>query len=177
MGEEAGGLLRLNELLEFEFMYSAIGRAVMAAQVLETWLVPVFEIYRIHSEPGRLERTGGIISAGSFKVPMSNLIKMLRDREHIDPDLEGKFIKYIEDRHLLVHRWLHDHEYPRRDDPAAYTQLKELAERVEQQATELGKLVLGYVVKYGEPDWAAANPEEYSERMTEIFKLAGQARE
>jgi hypothetical protein len=53
--------------------------------------------------------------------------------------------------------------------------LKELAERVEQQAIELGKLVLGYVVKYGEPDWAAANPAEYCGRMTTIFKRSRQA--
>jgi hypothetical protein len=76
---------------------------------------------------------------------------------------------------LLVHRWLHSYVYPRRHDPAACTQLKELAERVEQQAIELGKLVLGYVVKYGEPDWAAANPAEYCGRMTTIFKRSRQA--
>ncbi len=86
--------------------YFAIGRAVFAAQMLETALIPIFEFFKMHTEPGYLEKTGGYVTEGAFKVPIKNVVKFLSERGSIAPDLETRLNKYVEDRHLLIHRWI-----------------------------------------------------------------------
>ena len=95
-----------------EHAYAAIGRAVFAAQRLETVLVPIFEFFRMKTEPGYLEKTQGYISAGVFKVPVRRIVTTLSAKGDITPDLEELLSKYIEDRNTLIHRWILKHGWP-----------------------------------------------------------------
>jgi hypothetical protein len=149
--------------------YAAVGRAIVAAQIFETVLVPIFELHRIHTEPGRLDQTRGFLSAGAFKVPVANLIKILRDRGGIAPDLEARLSTYVEDRHLLVHRWVQENPLPDDQDPATLLPLMEHALKVEREANELARIIVGYVLKYG---GSAADPDEFSTKMATMFQAA-----
>ncbi|HXX08335.1 MAG TPA: hypothetical protein VEJ43_09740 [Pseudolabrys sp.] len=155
-----------------EQAYAAIGRAVIFAQLFETALVPIFELFKMQTEPGYREKTGGYISAGAFKVPITNIVKALSATGDIAPDLETRLTAYIADRHTLIHRWVQIHGLPAEDDVAAIGAILELANRVENEAKDLTQLLVGYVVKYAEPEWASTNMEEYKARMAEIFRRA-----
>ena len=139
----------------------------MTAQLLETALVPIFEIHRVNTEPDRLAKTDGYLSAGAFKVPTSSIVKMLSDKGSIAPDLETRLKTYIEDRHLLVHRWVQEKGIPTTEKD--FLLLAKLALTVEKEARDLIRIFAGYMVKHTEPDWAAANLDEYRSRMAAIF--------
>lgn len=155
-----------------EQAYAAIGRAVFAAQMFETALIPIFEGFRMYTEPGYLEKTGGCLPAGAFKIPIKNVIKALAEKGSIASDLETRLSAYVEDRHLLIHRWLQERGWPVENDATGFIPIIELANRVEQEAKELARQLVGYMVKFAEPEWATANADEYKARMANIFRRA-----
>jgi hypothetical protein len=75
-----------------EHAYSAIGRAVFAAQLFETALIPIFEFFKMQTEPGYLEKTGGYLPAGAFKIPIKNVVKALSAKGNSVPPLFMKAI-------------------------------------------------------------------------------------
>lgn len=148
--------------------FAAIGRAVVSAQLFEVALIPIFEAYKMHVDPAYLEKTGGYVSAGAFKVPVKNIVKMLAEKGDISSDLEASLNTYIENRHTLIHRWVIENGIP--DDlEHENSNLKNLADAVAIQANLLTRQIVGYVVKYGNPDWAEENRTEFEERMLNIF--------
>lgn len=155
-----------------EQAYAAIGRAVAFAQIFETALIPIFEFFKMQTELGYIEKTGGYLPAGAFKVPVKNIIKALSAKGDIAPDLEARLNSYVEDRHLLIHRWVQQNGWPADNDAAGFAPIVELANRVEREAKELARLLAGYMVSFGEPEWAAANAEDYKARMAAIFHRA-----
>ena len=152
-----------------EIAYKAIGKAILAAQVFETALVPIFEIHRIHIEPDRLEKTGGFIPPGAFKSPLANMVKILVLKGQVAPELEQRLLAYIENRHLLVHRWVQEHGWPDDNNPEDFVPLLELAQKVENEALALTRILTTYIVKYTEPEWAKENLDSYKEKMADIF--------
>jgi hypothetical protein len=153
--------------------YVAIGRAVMTAQAFETAIVPIFELFKIHVDAGYFEKTGGGMPEGAFKVPLRNILKELAKRGSIAPELEAQLDAFIEDRHALIHRCIQTYGWPDDADEAAFAPVVELATRVEKGARQLIQSIVGYVIQYAEPEWAAANPEEYKQRMAGIFRHVG----
>src|SRR5450756_1689742 len=103
-----------------ERVYAAIGRAVFAAQVFETTLIPLFEFFKMHTEPGYLEKTGGYVRPEVLKVPVTAIVKALAARGSIAPELEERLTKYAEDRHTLIHRWVQQHGWPADDDAMGF---------------------------------------------------------
>jgi hypothetical protein len=84
-----------------EQAYSAIGRAVFAAQLFETVLIPIFEFFKMQTEPGYIEKTGGYIPVGAFKVPIKNVVKALSSKGSIASDLEERLNLFVEERTSL----------------------------------------------------------------------------
>jgi hypothetical protein len=154
-----------------EEVFAAVGKAVIAAQVFETALVPVLELYKIHTEPGRLARTKGHIAPGAFKEPIKNIVKFLEARDGLDPELGQRLVAYSENRHTLVHRWLYENGWPS-ESPELQAQLIALASKVEQEAWDLSQAFSNYILRWAEPAWATDNLSEYQSRMQEIFKRA-----
>ena len=103
-----------------EQAYAAIGHAVFAAQNLETVLIPIFEFFKMQTAPGYLEKTGGYVSTGAYKVLIKNVVKFLSERGSIAPDLEARLAAYVDARHLLVHRWVQQHGWPADDDTQGF---------------------------------------------------------
>lgn len=155
-----------------EKAYAAIGRAVAFSQIFETALIPIFEMFKMQIESGYLEKTGGHIRAGAFKVPVKNVIKILSSKGDIAPDLEVRLNSYLEDRHTLIHRWFREHGWPADNDAPGFAPIIELANRVESEARELSCLFAGYMVKFVEPEWAAATGDDFKARMAAIFHRA-----
>ena len=80
-----------------EQAYAAIGRAVVAAQVFETALIPIFEFFKMRT--GLHREDGGDVRAGAFKVPVKSIVNTLAEQGSIAPDLEMRLSQYVEDRH------------------------------------------------------------------------------
>ena len=152
--------------------YAAIGRAVVTAQMFETALVPIYEIFKIHAEPDYREQTGGHVREEMFKLPVTAIVKALANKGGIAPDLESRLQKYAADRHTLIHRWVREHGWPDDRDVDGFRPIVALAADVQQQAVDLTRLLVGYVLKYADPDWAREHMSEYRERMASLFHRA-----
>jgi len=149
--------------------HQAIGQAVCAAQVLEVQLVVLFELFRMVSDPEYRELTSGRIDPNRLKTATKNLIKELSEKGNISPTLEVDINQWIEDRHTLVHRWYPTNGLGDENDEEHWNRYAALAQRVARESYRIAKLLITYVVKWGEPNWAAANPDEYLVRMKQLF--------
>jgi hypothetical protein len=152
--------------------YTAIGRAVFAAQLFETVLVPVFEFFKMSTEPGYLEETGGFVRAGAFRIPVKAIVNTLKAHGQLAPDLESRLSAYVDDRNILIHRWIMEHGWPDEGDVAGFAPVMELAQRVEREARALTLIFANYMVKFASPDWAVDHPVEYRERVAAMFQRA-----
>lgn len=86
--------------------------------------------------------------------------------------LEARLSTYVQDRHLLIHRWIQERGIPEDNNPNDFLPLAKLALPVEQEARELTHIFASYVVKYAEPEWASANLDEYKAKMAHLFQHA-----
>lgn len=155
-----------------EHAYAAIGRAVFFAQIFETTLIPIFEIFKLLDQPTYRVKTGGYISDGAFKIPISSIINALREKGQIAPDLEERLNTYVQDRHTLIHRWVKENGWPADTDVEGFSSVVDLANRVESEAKQLTKQFADYMVKYANPEWARENPDEYKVKMSQLFHFA-----
>ncbi len=158
-----------------EKTFTAIGRAVISAQLFETALIPIFEVYKMLSSPEYLEKTEGRLSVGSFKIPVKNIVKILSENGDISESLESEINLYIENRHKLIHRWVVENGPP--EVEFENIELMCLADSVTRQANSLTKQIAGYMVKYADPSWAISNMAEFEEKMLSIFRHQDKAEE
>jgi len=148
--------------------FVAIGKAVYAAQLFETALVPIFEFFRMQTESGYLDRTGGLVSEGKFKQATINVVKMLSERGEIAPGLEERLKQWIEDRHTLVHRLVLNFGVLSVGDANGFAPIAELANRVEREANSLTHMLVGYILEHFNPE-ADSTPEDRKRLAQEIF--------
>jgi len=150
--------------------FAAVGQAVWMSQIFETALIPIYEIFKIHADSAYVKRTGGFVPPGAYKTPIKNIIKQLTAAGRIDAAIEQKLDAYIESRHILVHRWFVLYGWPDDEDSDEWAKIEAHANSLTSQARDLTQAFTGYLVKYAEPEWAAANPVQYRERMVNIFQ-------
>lgn len=155
-----------------EYAYTAIGRAVLAAQLFETALVPVFEFFKMQTEPGYLEETGGFVRAGAFRVPVKGIVNELRMRGQLASDLEQRLSAYVDDRNTLVHRWVMERGWPDEGDSAGFLPIVQLAQRVESEANALTLIFVNYILKYASPDQPTQDAQDYRKRIAAMFQRA-----
>lgn len=112
-----------------EQAYAAIGRAVIAMQMLEATFVSIHKGFKMITDKAYRETTGGMIDEKKYKTATANVIKTLSDRGQIAADLEERLNTLIEQRNELMHRWILHKGCPARDDvnPASYAEVIELA--------------------------------------------------
>lgn len=150
----------------------AIGRAVCASQDFEVVLLVSFETFRMISEPEYLELTKGAIEPIRFKNPAKNLVKFLSERNNIAPELEVQINELLEDRHTVIHRWSRENGFADADDEEHWRKYEALALKVEAESRRISRLLLSYILKWAEPEWAGANHDEYVNRMKQLFHAA-----
>lgn len=149
--------------------YLAIGKALYAAQLFETALVPIFEFFRMQTESGYFDKTGGFISEGKFKQATTNVVKLLAEREQIAPDLEDRLSRWIDDRHTLVHRLVLNFGVLADGDAQGFAPVTVLASRVEREAMSLTHMLTGYVIQHFGPD-AQGTSEDRKRLALGIFQ-------
>lgn len=153
--------------------FAAIGRAVFFAQIFETSLIQVFEIFKKNTDEKYLEAEGSAVSASKFKFPIVNVIKFLSSAEKISPKLQKRLEEYVEDRHVLIHRYVHQNGLPDLADEQSFAGMVELANRVESEARSLSLDLIGYLMSRLES--VTENPgdaEWFRQQIGEIFTQA-----
>ena len=153
-----------------DLAYSAIGRAVFAAQAFESVLNPIFEFFKMHTESGYIEKTGGYVSAGAFKIPISKIVRHLSERGTIAPDLEVRLTNYSEARNTLIHRWIQEHGWPSEGDPVGFRPIIELANMVECEAKSLTQLFVDYILQHASSVSKTPDETELKTRVAELFQ-------
>ena len=152
--------------------YAAIGRAVCASQDFEVVLVVSLEAFRMITEPEYRELTQGLISPARFKTPTKSLVKMLAERNDIDPEFEAQILALIEDRHTVIHRWGLQNGFAPASDEEHWRRYEALAAKVESEAKRLSRVLLSYILKWADPGLAQSNQDEYQARMKQLFHMA-----
>ncbi|MDO9284698.1 MAG: hypothetical protein Q7U26_07355 [Aquabacterium sp.] len=155
-----------------QIAYAAIGRAVFYSQLFETALGPIYEFWRMNTEPGYFDKTQGQLSVGVFKTPTMNMVKLLSAGGNIAPDFAERITRYLDDRHTLIHRWVQLHGWPDDQEEAGFIPIIELATRVESEAKILTRFITGYILNHASPEFTHQNPAEYSKRMELLFHQA-----
>lgn len=155
-----------------EQAYTAIGRAVLAAQAFEIALASIFQFFRMVNEPSYMKQTGGKLPENAFRDPTTKIVRMLKEKGDIAPDFEARLLQYAEDRHTLIHRWVIEHGWPAESDTEGFKPIVALATRVASEAKYLALQLTGYMGKFADPDWASKNEAEYQERMKQLFHRA-----
>jgi hypothetical protein len=137
--------------------------------MFDTVFVCIFEFFKMQTEPGYLEKTGGYVQAGALKVPIMNVVKRLAESGNIAADLEARLTAYVDDRRILIHRWFQQNGRPADDDVEGFAPLIGLANRVEREAWDLARQLAEYMVKLAE---SGADADDYRNRTAEIFRRA-----
>jgi hypothetical protein len=153
-----------------EQAYTAIGRAVASAQRFETILIWIFDLYKMVTDDDYLDQWEGEFPPRAMKQRTSDLLKALKAKGHIAPDLEQRLTDYLDDRHTLIHRWMAEHGWPRRDDIAGFTPIIALAHRVQTEANFLTKAFVRYVDK--QKLEGVEDLEEYAGKIEKLFQRA-----
>jgi hypothetical protein len=155
-----------------ENTYAAIGRAVIAAQMFEKVLVPVYEGFKMITDQQYLEKTSGYIPIGAYKSPIKNIVKFLSAKGSIAPDLEARLTRYVDDRNTLVHSLILEIGWPDESDADGIAKVTALAKKVEFEAKYLESSLTGYIVQHVAPLSDSASSVEYKARMADIFHKA-----
>ena len=145
------------------------GKAVLISQNLEKLLLEMLEFRKLHQDFDYAKRTNGALTPESYKLALMNGVKRLRDQRAIHASLNAALVKYIEDRHVLVHRWALQHGFPDYADVHAWEALGLHARSVATQAAQLFGFFTSYLAEYAMPEVAARDYPTYQARMLNMF--------
>lgn len=145
------------------------GKAVLISQNLEKLLSEMFEFRKLHQDFDYAKTTGGEVPPKRYKDALMNGVKSLREQSAIHPTLDAAVVKYIEGRHVLVHRWALEHGFPDDANVQAWTALASHARSVSDQAQSLFGFISKYLAAFAMPDLAARDYPAYEERMLNMF--------
>lgn len=149
---------------------ASVGKAVLAAQYFEQWLVCAYYHMRIVTEDEFSLTDAQLSDYRLFKNPTKNLVKALAQRSQIDPRLESRINKLLEQRHIVVHRWFLVNGTPTAHAPERWNTLSEMADSVASEALELSFLLLGYMGEGLRQQLAGENSLQLKDHMARLFK-------
>lgn len=151
-------------------VYASIGKAVMAAQYFEQWLVTAYYQVRVATEDGFQLSDAQLSDYRLFKIPTKNLLKSLSEKSQISNNLDTRFNSLLEQRHVLVHRWCLINGYPPTHSEAKWHELELLAESVSREADELSLLLLNALCNWLGQTIAGAPREELERHILRAFQ-------
>ena len=145
------------------------GKAVLVSQTLEKLLVELLEFRKLHQDFDYAVSTNGAVAPELYKMALTNGVKRLREQGALHPSLDAALVKYIEDRHVLVHRWAISHGFPDDADVRAWQALQVHARSTGDQAARLYGFFVTYLAEYAMPEVAAKDYPTYQQRMLSMF--------
>ncbi len=149
---------------------ASIGKAVLAAQYFEQWLVCAYYYMRIVTEDEFSLTDAQLSDYRIFKNPTKNLIKALSQSSQIDAQLESRINDLLEQRHMVVHRWFLVGDTPEIQISDRWDKLAEIAESVASEAMELSFLLLSYMREGLKQQLAGEASCNVKEHMARMFK-------
>jgi hypothetical protein len=145
------------------------GKAVLASQNLEKLLVELLEFRKLHQNFDYAVTTNGVVAPELHKMALMNGVKRLRDQQALHPTLDKALVRYIEDRHILVHRWALTYGFPEDGDVQAWQELQLHASSVTKQAAGLYSFFISYLEEYAVFEVATKDYAAYQARMLKMF--------
>ena len=153
-----------------ENVNASIGKAVLAVQYFEQWLVCAYYHMRIVTEDEFSLTNAQLSDYRLFRNPTKNLIKALAQQSQIDPQLEARINALLEQRHTVVHRWFLINGTPSTHNSERWDRLAAVAESVASEALELSFLLLGYMGEGLRQQVAGEDLLQIKEHMARMFK-------
>lgn len=145
------------------------GKALLISQNLEKLLLEMFEFRKLHQSFEYAKQTGGAITPEKYKLALTNGVKKLRDQDAIHPTVDSALTEYIENRHILVHRWALQYGFPDQANVGAWETLRIHSLSVTKQAIDLFTFFSKYLGDFAMPEMAARDYASYQARMLSMF--------
>ena len=145
------------------------GKAVLVSQNVEKLLLELLRFRKLLQDFEFAKAAGGSVPPESYKLALMNAVKKLREEGTLHPTLDAALVKYIEDRHVLVHRWALTHGFPDYENVPAWEALGLHARSVSTQAAHLHDFFSQHLVEYAMPEIAAKDYAAYETRMLGMF--------
>jgi hypothetical protein len=159
-----------------EHGYAAIGRAVFAAQRLEVTLASIFEIFKMQTNKGYFEETGGDLEVDRYRrLSVTTVVSELSKKGSISSELDAILRAFAEDRHTLVHRWMLHNGWPDDNEAEQWQPLIVLAGRVYREAMAITHELAAYMVKVGERSQNDAEADAMHKRIAQVFNTIGKS--
>ena len=149
--------------------FAEVGKAVLVSQNLEKLLIELLEFRKLHQDFDYATSTNGEMTPEMYKLNLTNGVKRLRTQNAIHPSLDTALVKYIEDRHVLVHRWALSFGIPDDKDTHAWQTLQSHANSVLRQAAKLYGFFTSYITEHAPIEVAAKDYAGYQYRMLSMF--------
>ena len=151
-------------------MHEAIGRAVGAAQILETVIVVCAEFLRFSKESLAGKETSAFVNTKRLKTATKALVKELSQSNDIAPEFEERVVRLVDKRHILIHRWYVENGWPDEDDPDDIDRLAGLATEVESESREIVRMLAQYILSADAAARADADSGDVRHSLAKIFK-------
>jgi hypothetical protein len=148
---------------------ASVGKAVLAAQYFEQWLVCAYYHMRIVTEDEFSLSDSQLSDYRIFKNPTKNLVKVLSEKAQIDPMLESRINNLLEQRHMVVHRWFLVGGAPTSQISDHWDDLAEIADSVTAEAMELSFLLLSYMSDSLRQQLSGEDSSRIKEHMARMF--------
>lgn len=120
-------------------LFHVVGVAVAASQIFETVFVMSARLALKQSDAEVFEDIVPVSASKALKQPIKALLKELGEAQLLEPDLERRVSRLIEDRHRVIHRALHEFGWPTAMPPEKEAAFRQLATKVaaESQAMSI----------------------------------------
>lgn len=145
-----------------------VGAAVLTAQMFETAFAPIYVIHRYNVVTTHPEWEDHLPDP-SYKTPLTNHVKQLKEGGHIDPAFAQRIETYIQARNKLVHHWFRENSFPDEANVKGLVDLSKHASFVALESVALSQLLIKYILEIAD---SRVDMRDYQRRMQDMFKKA-----
>src|SRR5438105_12979346 len=119
---------------ESQTLFHLVGLTVAASQIFEVIFVLGARLALKQADVEVLEDVKPVSEEKSFKQPLKGLLNELSAAQSIDPGLETRISRLIEDRHRVIHRSFREFGWPGPMSPEKEGDFRQLCARVASES-------------------------------------------
>jgi len=153
-------------------LYSAIGEAVVAAQVFEVCFLIVANLVLKQKDTCSISEIEPLFFSKASKQPTKAIINELKITQDIGMVLEERIVDLIERRHRLIHRQFLEANMPFGADPEVRRSYLEFAQGVSRDcyslSISLANQILNWMSRFPEMAERAKEHQAYFEQLSTL---------
>ena len=160
-------------------LFHIVGVAVAASQTFETVFVMTARLALKQADAEVFEDIVPVSASKALKQPIKALLNELGEAQLVEPDLEERLSRLIEDRHRMIHRAFQEFGWPSAMSPEKEAAFRQLAIKVaaESQAMSIvfAHLLLTWMKRFPATSPTATKHEAQFKELAERIRAQSEA--